>query len=86
MPASGEAHSPSNANVLKAFELTPLRSVRCVLVAKYPYADPAIATGLALSPGVPDYPFPKNVLFKALANDGALKFAGRTPQAADLTP
>ena len=44
-----------------------------------------MATGLALSPGLPDYPFHRNVLFKALAQDPALRFNGRRPPAADLS-
>jgi len=84
MPASHEAHSPINENVMKAFQLTRLADVRCVLVAKYPYTDPALATGLALSPGVPKHQFHTGVLFKALA-DPRLNFASRSPRAADLT-
>lgn len=84
MPLGG-VNSPCNEKVLTAFGLTPLSEVRCVLIAKYPYPKPELATGLALSPGVPKYPFHDNVLFKALVNDRELGFAGRLPPAADLT-
>ena len=43
VPMFGE-HSPLNQNVLKALMVTPLKNVRCVLVAKYPYPDPTYAT------------------------------------------
>ena len=85
MPPADGSHSPPNKRVLRAFLLTPLASVRSVIVAKYPYREHEYATGLALSPGVPQYPFHTNVLFKALANDRALRFNGRYPPAADLT-
>ena len=86
MPTAG-AHSPYNENVLKAFMTTPLPGVRCVIVAKYPYTDAKIATGLALSPGVPtpSITFHKSVLFKALAQDKKLNFNGRQPLSQDLS-
>ena len=83
VPMFGE-HSPLNQNVLKALMVTPLKNVRCVLVAKYPYPDPTYATGLALSPPVLTT-FHTNVLFKALAQDPKLNFNGRRPLVADLS-
>ena len=52
---------------------------------QYPYKLPSLATGLALSPGVANYPFHDNVLFPALAQDRKLRFNFRRPPAADLT-
>ena len=52
---------------------------------QYPYKLPSLATGLALSPGVANYPFHDKVLFPALAQDRKLRFNFRRPPAADLT-
>ena len=52
-PADNGIHSPSNDLVLKAFELTPLASVKAVVISLCPYehepGKPPLATGLAMS-------------------------------------
>lgn len=54
-------------------------------MTQYPYPKQSHATGLALSPGVRNYRFHDQVLFKALEKDRKLPLFDRRPPAADLT-
>lgn len=67
---AGKVIFPAEADVFRAFELTPLAQVRVVLLGQDPYHGQGQAHGLCFSvkPGVPLPPSLKNI-YKELASD-----------------
>jgi len=68
--AEGKTVYPAAENVFRAFQITPLDSVRVVILGQDPYHQPGQAHGLSFSvqPGVKTPPSLKNI-YKAIAND-----------------
>ena len=79
----GKAIYPPREQVFQAFKLTPLNTLKVVILGQDPYHGPGQAHGLCFSvpPGVPAPPSLKNI-FKALQHD----FPDyQPPQHGDLT-
>lgn len=78
---------PDAAAVFRAFEATPVASVRVVLVGQDPYHGPGQAQGLAFSvrAGVPHPPSLRNVL-KEAAQDCGCTVDALAAASGDLTP
>ncbi|QNM82481.1 uracil-DNA glycosylase [Sphingomonas sabuli] len=68
--AAGRTVHPDGPSIFRALELTPLDSVRAVILGQDPYHGPGQAHGLSFSvpPGVPPPPSLKNI-FKELGSD-----------------
>lgn len=81
--AAGKRIYPLGSQIFKAFELTPLPSVKAVILGQDPYHNPGQAMGLSFSVpnGVPAPPSLKNI-FKEISFDLGLQMSGRT----DLEP
>ncbi len=81
--AAGRGFFPPAPLVFNALRLTPLGSVRVVILGQDPYHGPGQAMGLSFSvpPGVPQPPSLRNI-FTELSSDLDLP----TPTTGDLTP
>ena len=61
---------PSSSNIYKAFELTPYKKVKIVILGEEPYSTPGLATGLSFStPSGRDLTPALKVIFKEVEND-----------------
>ena len=81
--AAGKKIYPPGSLIFKAFELTPLPSVKVVILGQDPYHNPGQAMGLSFSvpDGVAAPPSLKNI-FKEISSDLGIEMSGST----DLTP
>ena len=76
--AAGKTIYPPGSQIFKAFELTPLPSVKVVLLGQDPYHGPGQAMGLSFS--VPDrVPAPPSLvnIFKEIESDLGIRMSGR---------
>ena len=76
--AAGKTIYPPGSQIFKAFELTPLPSVKVVLLGQDPYHGPGQAMGLSFSvpDGVPAPPSLVNI-FKEIESDLGIRMSGR---------
>lgn len=76
---SGRVVYPPGGSIFKAFELTPLPSVKAVILGQDPYHNPGQAMGLSFSvpDGIPSPPSLNNI-FKEIENDLGVRMSGRT--------
>lgn len=76
---SGRVVYPPGGSIFKAFELTPLPSVKAVILGQDPYHNPGQAMGLSFSvpDGVPSPPSLNNI-FKEIENDLGVRMSGKT--------
>lgn len=77
--AAGQKVYPPGGEIFKAFELTPLPSVKVVILGQDPYHGYGQAMGLSFSvpDGVPAPPSLKNI-FKEIETETGEKMSGRT--------
>ena len=76
--AAGKTIYPPGSQIFKAFELTPLPSVKVVLLGQDPYHGPGQAMGLSFSvpDGVPAPPSLVNI-FREIESDLGIRMSGR---------
>ena len=76
--AAGKTIYPPGGQIFRAFELTPLPSVKVVILGQDPYHGPGQAMGLSFSvpDGVPAPPSLKNI-FREISDDLGLQMSGR---------
>ena len=76
--SAGKTIYPPGSQIFKAFELTPLPSVKVVLLGQDPYHGPGQAMGLSFSvpDGVPAPPSLVNI-FKEIESDLGIRMSGR---------
>lgn len=75
---AGQVIYPRGGDIFRAFELTPLRDVKVVILGQDPYHNPGQAMGLSFS--VPDnMPAPPSLknIFKEIESDLGIKMSGR---------
>jgi len=80
---SGQVVYPPGSKIFRAFELTPVKDVKAVILGQDPYHNPGQAMGLSFSvpQGIKAPPSLKNI-FKEIESDLGIKMSGRT----DLEP
>lgn len=75
--ASGQRIYPPGSQIFRAFELTPLKDLKVVILGQDPYHGPGQAHGLSfsVSSGVPAPPSLKNI-FKEIESDLGIRMSG----------
>ena len=76
--AAGKIIYPPGSQIFRAFDLTPLPSVKVVILGQDPYHGPGQAMGLSFSvpDGVPAPPSLRNI-FKEISDDLGIQMSGR---------
>ena len=76
--AAGKTIYPPGSQIFRAFDLTPLPSVKVVILGQDPYHGPGQAMGLSFSvpDGVPAPPSLRNI-FKEISDDLGIQMSGR---------
>ena len=77
--AAGKVIYPPGGEIFRAFELTPLDSVKVVILGQDPYHGPGQAMGLSFSvrDGIPAPPSLRNI-FKEIEDDFGIRMSGST--------
>ena len=76
--AAGKTIYPPGSQIFRAFDLTPLPSVKVVILGQDPYHGPGQAMGLSFSvpDGVPAPPSLRNI-FREISDDLGIQMSGR---------